>query len=172
MTVLVSFVNNSNMLRPCVTCAVTCKFHKLHMFLFASFYSVQEPTKCQQIIFASLFCTNPYAVLKAFCKNQRYQLFESMAFNACFILQQAVLASNCPRKVRPSSYAKIFAIYLWTSVKLMWNASPKYVSFVTKTGQGSCAGWNTATVYLTSLLTQNSSHIHLISTGKYHACLS
>lgn len=44
-------------------------------------------------------------------------------------------------------------------------------TFVPVTGQGWSVEWSTATACLTSLLTPNSSHIHLISTGKHPASL-
>lgn len=54
-----------------------------------------------------------------------------------------------------------------TMIKVLWKVSQQ-VCIWFPTGQGSCVGSSTATVYRTSHLTLNSSHIRLISTGKCH----
>lgn len=56
------------------------------------------------------FCTSHCcAVMKAHSNKSRQQL-DSIKFNACFLLQQAVLTSNCSRKVRLKYHVqKIFA---------------------------------------------------------------
>lgn len=86
--------------------------------------------------------------------------------NVCFLFKSAVLTQNSPREVSIFSTIEFF---IQSSGVCLFFKSGVSCTFVSMTGQGWSVGWSTATACQISLSTPNSSHIHLISTGKHPA---